>query len=68
MLMGGFLKPSSVCAVLTSVQSVPDCVSRIILENAVETTDFMDAHGYSIKYKLVMIHSAGEGIPVSISL
>jgi len=37
----------------------------MILENAVETTDSTDAHGYSIKYKFVMIHPAGEGIPVN---
>ena len=31
------------------------------LKNAVETTDSTDAHGYSIKYKFVMIHPGDEG-------
>jgi hypothetical protein len=36
------------------------------LESAVETTDSTDDHGYSIKYKFVMIHAAGEGVFMSL--
>jgi hypothetical protein len=48
--------------------SVVQSVSNMILENAVETADSADAHGYSIKYRLVMIHPADEGISANISL
>jgi hypothetical protein len=39
----------------------------MIIKNEVETTDSTDAHGYSIEYKLVMIHPAGEGVSINIS-
>ena len=46
------------------VKSLSRCLPAnvFILENAVETTDSTDVHGYSIKYKFMMIHPAGEGI------
>jgi hypothetical protein len=43
----------------------PYPILDFILENAVETTDSTDGHGYSIKYKFVMIHPEGEGVFMS---
>jgi len=37
------------------------------LKNAVETTDFTNSHGYSIKSNFLMIHPVDKGISVDVS-